>query len=530
MSKSRNFSIYLLKVGFAPENALKDDHNLELINERNTNLPAGSIMYIANYPGRPPWWKVYWGLSRNLNQMLKGAIVFIPIEDRWTALTFGMTFHKLKDESYEYDFGLRTTLNALDPEKVKSTDILLPENARRQRIQSPVAINLNYFDFKKDESIIKKLTGAVKDNFTHYFKNVTGSNSLRISTNLDPEEIPGLCSTLFEIYQRDDYLTSFPDIHNITPIKDPVVLERLNEKLLEDFFEETIFLVLSIPDVIDYSDAFKVKFSGAGRSNKEYEDVYIGAYREYLQYTGVEDITIDTFKHHKMKIIDDNGHVLKEYKIYKSFLFDCEVEEAHYHLCEGEWYSVESDYITRISNSVNPHFVVHHPLLSTCNGISENEYNISISENSPNVICLDGENIAPQGQSRVEPCDLIAVVGDDANLIHVKISTRSTSLSHLFNQGVNSVELLRMEQQSKDKLKDLVNDNAELIEKIEADKFKVTYAIITKKARSNTDNLSKNIPLFSRISLMRTLDTLKVMGIPREVCFIYDEADRRNRN
>jgi uncharacterized protein (TIGR04141 family) len=55
-----------------------------------------------------------------------------------------MTHHKIKDNSFEYDFGLRTTLNALDPSKIKSTDILQPESAKRQRVQSPIALSLNF--------------------------------------------------------------------------------------------------------------------------------------------------------------------------------------------------------------------------------------------------------------------------------------------------------------------------------------------------------------------------------------------------
>lgn len=43
MAKSRGFSIYLLKNTFSPENALKDDHNLELLLEEGTNLPLNSI-------------------------------------------------------------------------------------------------------------------------------------------------------------------------------------------------------------------------------------------------------------------------------------------------------------------------------------------------------------------------------------------------------------------------------------------------------------------------------------------------------
>lgn len=41
-----------------PENALKDDHNLQLLEEENTNLPDNSIMYLCNTPGSSPWWKI----------------------------------------------------------------------------------------------------------------------------------------------------------------------------------------------------------------------------------------------------------------------------------------------------------------------------------------------------------------------------------------------------------------------------------------------------------------------------------------
>lgn len=41
MAKSRNFSVYLLKEGFDAWNSLKEDHNLALIEEAETNIPPG---------------------------------------------------------------------------------------------------------------------------------------------------------------------------------------------------------------------------------------------------------------------------------------------------------------------------------------------------------------------------------------------------------------------------------------------------------------------------------------------------------
>jgi len=526
MAKSRGFSIYLLKEAFSADNALKDGHSLELIEEDDTNLPKGSFMYIADRPGNAPWWKNYWGIQQNLHQVQKGAVVFLPVNNRWLVLTFGMTHHKLKDNAYEYDFGLRTTLNALDPTKIKSTDVLQPENAKRQRIQSPTASSLNFFDIQHDESIIKKLTGSVKTEYNELFKNATGASSLRISSNRSANQIAELCKTLIEIYEKNDYIQSFPDIRNIEPVKDPDKIIQLNEKLLKAFAEAPMELVLSIPEIIDYSDSFKIKYSGAGRSNLEYDDVFISGYREYLKERNVEEIKdVHVFHRHSMSIQDENGQAIKQYNIYKSFLFDCEINHETFHLCDGEWYFIETSFIQKLDNSLAPYFVNHHSFLHECDEVKEDAYNISITATNSAVICLDKKNIAPKGQRQVEPCDLISRIGDKVHLVHVKISTRSSSLSHLFNQGVNSIELLRMEESSRDKLKELIENDPDICNLIDRGDFSVTYGIITKK---EANRQSKNLPIFSRISLLRAVNTLKMMGIQCTVFFIFDNIDRKN--
>lgn len=527
MAKSRGFSIYLLKNTFSPENALKDDHNLELLLEDHTNLPIGAIMYLADTAGSPPWWKNYWGIDKNLYQVQKGSLVFLPVDNNWLALTFGMTYHQLKDNCYEYDFGLKTTLNALDPEKIKSTDILQPENAKRQRVQSPTASNLNFFDIRHDETIIKKLTGAVKVEYIDLFRNVTGASSLRISSKLPPNEITNLCREIIEIYNKTDYIQSFPDIQNIVPVRDPDKINELNQNLLTAFENAPVDLVLSIPEIIDYSTSFKIKFNGAGRSNSEYDDVYIAAYRAYLIERNITEVTdISIFNHHHMSIIDENANQIKQYTIYKCFLYDCEINGLTYHLTEGEWYQIDTDYINKLENALNPYFLDVHPFLHQCNSKREDDYNISVTDINANVICLDKKNISINGQTQIEPCDLITLLDGKVNLIHIKISTRSSSLSHLFNQGVNSIELLRMEEESREKLRALVNNN-NFDSLINSSDFSVTYGIITKKDLAVK---SRGLPIFSRISLLRAVNTLKIMNISCSIFFIYDNVDRKNNN
>ena len=529
MSRSKNFSVYLLKVGFNAQNSLKEDHNLILLDEDNNNIPQGGSIYYEQYITKAPWWKEYWGIHQNMQQTSVSAIVFLPVNERCFAITFGVSYHNLKDDSYEHDFGIRTTLNTLDPEKIKSTDILIPETAKRQRIQIPTASSLTYFDFNTDESIVKRLTGAVKEEYRDLLHNATGSSNLRFTTTCEPYELSELCANLLNFYLRRDYEHSFPELHNIIPIRDPELISMLENQLLIDFHDESINLTLCIPDIVDYSTNFRVKYRGSKKISKEFEDVYIANYREFVKEHNLP-INISLLSKHSLCIFDENGSKIQSFSIYKSLLYDCTCEDKTYHLCDGCWYEVNTDFINRLKIELDPIFVDTHDILCECNKKNEDDYNNDVQQSSPkefNVYCLDKSSISPSGTQKVEPCDLIAIKNNMAELIHNKISTRSASLSHLFNQGVNSVILLRQNEVTKNKLKELVLNNSLLEEMINNDQYCVTYGIISNK---NRNLKSDALPLFSRISLLRCLKTLKLMKIATTVFLIKDNVDRKKIN
>ncbi|MBC7285752.1 TIGR04141 family sporadically distributed protein, partial [Hoeflea sp.] len=158
---------------------------------------------------------------------------------------------------------------------------------------------------------------------------------------------------------------------------------------------------------------------------------------------------------------------------------------------------------------------------------SEGEYNAAVAAGDVTIACLDMKNISPDGQSSVEPCDLLAIRDGVAAFYHVKVSTLSAQLSHLFNQGVNAVELLRLETQAVDKLEVLIRevlqgDDADaLVTLIRKREYRIVFGIVTRKDPAGR---SLNLPLFSRISLMRGMKALQLMDVPGYVIFIADQV------
>jgi uncharacterized protein (TIGR04141 family) len=524
---------------------LREDHDLEAADA--TDLPEGAVLYIFDADPRPPWWRGYFGVAEPLMQQFKGALVFLPVEDRWFALSFGHVFHHLNDTAYEYDFGLRVTLNSVDPNELKSADMVAPGVARRKRTQVPVSTELTYLDFDGNSEIIKSLTGRVKEEYRELFKNATGSVSLKVSLNLEPSELPGICKTLLTLYEAEDYKNSFPNIQNISPVNDPSKIAELDELLLSSLRAKDGKATLTIPDIIDYRDNTCCVFQGNGRASDVFPDISLEEFYEFLgEDYDLAGMTVESFKTFRMMLTDVDGAPGRSYSVYRSLIYDGEPagEDLVYHLCEGKWYRVEKSYIERLKNYLDAKCAdsdlppYNHDAVKDGKAVySEEGYNAAIPDWNSAFICLDQTNISPAGSTEIEPCDIYTVTADAnascgqrAFYYHLKISTRSSHLSHLFNQGVNSVDLIQLEPVSREKMKALVtgklngNDPAAFLAPLDSFDFKVVFGIITHK---NKDNRSDNLPLFSKISLMRNMQQLDVRKIPSVLMFIEDQSPKK---
>ena len=522
MAKARSFSIYLLKADFAsPDRALKSDHDL-----KEVTATDGWPTYLASRDLDSPWWRSYFGITDAVSQGFAGAVVFVEAGGRTFALTFGHTAHNLRDEAYEYDFGLRTTLNAVEPGEIRNTDELDPSTSRRRRTQLPEHADLTYFDFDGDSSVLRSLTGAIRPEYRALFSHATGASNLRVSAKQPRAELTALLKSIYEVYQQTTYTTAFPDANNIQPVRDPLILDKLNDKLLESVAGCDDALVLTIPELVSFQDDFEVSFAGVGRSEL-YSDVSLDGYFGYVTAGGavVAELSLDDLRRHKLNVVDTNQVTRATYSIYRSLVFETTLDDqtGTFHLSEGTWYRVADDYLARLTEYLEPVFAaVQLPARTTA---SEYAYNDGqLVPHWPGSVLLDKSNTSPKGQTAVEPCDVARVEGDDLVLTHVKLGVKASDLSHLFSQGVTSVELLSGEVGARDRLKELVLQRDATFDVTPIDKrsFRVEYVIVTKK---DAGLGSAALPLFSRISLRRAHRTLTNMRVPVRVMLAGDEVE-----
>ncbi|KTD41830.1 hypothetical protein Lpar_3147 [Legionella parisiensis] len=196
-------------------------------------------------------------------------------------------------------------------------------------------------------------------------------------------------------------------------------------------------------------------------------------------------------------------------------------EKETYHICEGNWYYVDRNFVSELSEYLDSFYA--DTTLPDYNHKNEGEFNKHCADMFNNCLCLDRSNISPKGQRQVEPCDIVEAQNNRVIILHhVKRSTDSATLSHLFNQGLNSIRLLRDDSETFENFSKLINNK--LQPQIEINysvhqEFKIIYQIITHKDKIKK---SLNLPLFSRISLKRAIKELRRMRVDVEFCFVND--------
>ncbi len=525
MSKKTNtISVYLLKEGFYGTNALKNGHPLSQLEE--CSIPDEALLFLYRPHGREPWWKSYLGIEQSLFQSLNGAILFLKNNGHGYAIVFGNVAHYLDPNGYEYDFGIKTTLNATDANKLKSMDSVEPESARRNRIQAPSVEELSYFDVAENDRVFKKISGTVKDEFKTWFSSLTGSDNARVATQKKVDELGPLCDQLYRLYTSDEYKNLFPGFRNICRISDPHVIETLNNKLVTAIKEKDPTLILSVPDNLKYDDFNGIRF---GRG-KTYSLLLMESFWDH-DGDKLSELTWGSFRNRHMQLVDDNDIVLKEYSMNRCVIWETELNSMSCHFIDGIWYFVEKEYLTRLNNELNDLFVA--PELPDNDWEVESKYNEEVACGDPKFVCLDRSNFGGD-VGNIEPCDLYRVEDGRPVFIHVKIGVVSSRLSHLFQQGLNSLDFLgNVNASAKEKLRSILRQKigdehraAEYADALDSGHAKVVFAIICRKDPALGINA---LPLFSRITLSRVSRAFKRTRTSIEVQLVKDNYDRPSR-
>lgn len=510
-------NVVLLKASFADfEGALRDDHTLT---ESKLKNPIGdaSALYIKEPHSNPPSWAKFLApvsvAKLSLANASSSAVLFVQAAGRHFAFCFGHGRNEIRPEAIESGFGLKVTLNRVDPLKLRSIDAKTLENGvTTKRLQTSRNADQTAFGLDVARDLLRQVVGEPDD--PKFAKKLAGSDSLTLHVEVTAGGLGEKCKQLVAAYQDNKYKQYFDWVDHLREINDPQLKQSLDERMATAFSKRQIAnMHLAATSIVDWENVGDFKIGGAGRT--VFHDLDI---EEYADALGPElaNVSLDKLKSYKIQAqFTADGPFLLQGSVYSSLVWETNYKNRFYAFVDGHWYEINNRFANTVTEFVKkiPAPSVNHLLKSNA-GEKEGDYNSRVAIANPNLFVFDTQLVKPDGAAtEIEFCDLFS---KNKQLIHVKRKTRSATLSHLFAQGMVSAQLFLQDSEVRKQARKIIRDQSPhggfLQYLPEArpipGEYEVVYAIV---AKPNPD-WPTSLPFFSQINLMHSCKRLEGLG------------------
>ena len=465
-------------------------------------------LYIKRVERHTPPWLFYFGASVDLSGIsLKtaslAAVLLLRHEETLFAVVFGYGRSLLQDGVAEERFGLRATLNAVEPSQLRSIDHKRLEAVQRHtREQLSRAGGLDQFGLDVDRDLLRAVTGAPTD--PKHGRRLSGADFLTVVGDIPLASLGQRLSRYAALSDATTYSDHFPWVDNIRQVRDPVLRAKLDAKLVAMIKSSSDDVWLAIPDIIDWSTTRGVRYESKKAAVVYPELSFDGYFEQCGTRTDFTEGRLTQDRVYLVGVEEDTAQ--RSWSLLRCLVAECKHASRHYILNEGQWYQIDQDFLTTVET-----FMQNVPLsqipLPKYSDKDEGAYNKRVAASDKQRFALLDQNFVKYPQrGKVEVCDLYTKTRE---FIHVKRRGASSTLSHLFSQGTVAAQLMLAEpgfrKQFHAKLPPTHHWGTP-DEQIEPSDFEVCFALI------NPPKKSLCLPFFSKVSLRTAVRNLTQLG------------------
>ncbi|NSL53945.1 TIGR04141 family sporadically distributed protein [Uliginosibacterium aquaticum] len=447
------------------------------------------------------------------------AVLFLRTENALFAFTFGYGRYLIETTFFIQDFGLKTALNILNHESLRSVDLhTLEDQPVQKKSQATRESEASIFGIDISRDVLRAVTGSPKPGIN--LRNISGGDAmLSFGAELDIEEIPGLAAQIYGYYTNDDYKSGFSWVDNVRRIKEKGLIDRLDATLVEAIKEKDQSLVITLPEIGKWDSI--TGFSFTRSKSTVSPTIQIDSY-----YSGidVDSVSIESVKRDRLFVFDIHEDE-SDHSIYKCIYFEKSEAEKTYVLFCGIWYEIDNTFMGRINSTLDQIEIsdLDFPAIEIWDEAgdkkieTEGDYNIRAA-NAHGYHLLDKKLIkSNKTTSSIELCDLLT---PNKQLIHVKHRKGgSAGLSHLFAQGSVSAEIMLGDKAFRKAARTvLARINATARDIIPLDNPRsVDYEVVFLILGDEKATVKGNLPFFSKVNLSRAYENLSQRGFPVKI-------------
>jgi uncharacterized protein (TIGR04141 family) len=518
--KYQNWTIFLLKEDYStPDKYLSPS--------KNGLAPASHVVSISGAKSAslymkqiaekdPPWVAFFKGISTpvvSAKTRSASAVLVIETDLRTYAMTFGFGRSLLNSEAWEEEFGLKVVLNNVGDEGIKQIQLsafdALLQNKQAQSVRSA---RIDEFGLDVEQDIIRSLTGIPADE--ELGRSIGGRDSLRVNTEVNIAQLPTLLDRIFADSCKTEYLKTFSWIGRMKEVREKKLRDFLDQEMLKKITTQDLQRMWIAPPTYQEWEAGRM-FQIAKVEDLQ-DDLRLEEILESWQEIGeLETVDIEALKSRKIVVVDDSEQEIEKWSVYKALYCEIDISTGTYLLNNGSWYKIDSSYLKEVNDSIDA-FPKCSLALPDYNDDSEEAYNARVCSGDDQFCLMDQKfiELKARGYTKVEFCD---IVSSSKELIHIKRYSGSSTLSHLFAQGIVPAELFLNVSEFRSKVNQKLIDSHKLADPnspIEPKEYEVVYGIISKSENEIV------LPFFSKVMLRNARTALENMNYKVSLCKI----------
>jgi uncharacterized protein (TIGR04141 family) len=378
--------------------------------------------------------------SLSLRAQSPAALVVVRQDGKTFVLSFGHAWSKLEDDWLQPDFGRRIALNLIPPSQlveIHVEQIFAKWHIARER--APRASSVREFAVQFDRDLVASVEGIPSN--TQFGKKIRGSTSLRVEIPFS--QLTDLLKESISYFESDSYRKSWPEIDNMKVITDDALVEKLEAQLDDEFKsgQAQKKMVMFTP-AYRRADAWSVDSYVYGRMSKSPTTrpyLLVDGWINYLAEVHREP-SVKTAKETPIHLMDDAKEAVDKCTAFQCFGYELGLAGRQYILSSGIWYEVSIDFLAKVNKTAGKIEPPNIALPAWDRLESEPAFNLRCGQ-AAGFLGFDAKNIIfGGGQSKFEFCDVLHM--KSRTLFFAKIPSKSSGMSHLFEQVRRTAELL----------------------------------------------------------------------------------------
>lgn len=449
--------------------------------------------------------------KNDYNNRSNKAIMMLRYNEKIFSIVYGYGRTMLNNAAIEKNFGLRTAINLISDEYIKSLATLnISDDYVDTQKQALNFVSQHSFLVNTNSEILKSISGkASKDSI---FSSVYGSDNILFSANSN-STIKEILDKLIEASNSQTYKEKgFEWIDYIQSVKDISVVEELNIKLIEAVrtWTENEQLKICLNKVFDFGKigGYFIKGMNQGLNFANFfDEIPEELFFNYIVENNNNNI--QKLRSSSLYYWNTESNLAEKVdSIYNCILFETDYENEKYFLNNGDWFKIEENYYEMIIAKINSIPKSSLSVIPCKPEWDEGRFNVELSQTDSKKYKLFDKNNFQKTEwrkSKVEPADIIT---NDGKFLHIKKGGASSKLSHLFAQGLVSSQLLKNEPGFREFIDCEVKD---IFKKDYTDSIKpeIVFGIIDHRFDKPRE---KFLPVFSMINLCQVYDSINNLG------------------